>query len=252
MTRWCSFRIRTREDDRLGIPFRPKNTEAREVLKEFKDNFDDAGFSVYENSVRIAVTFNPDAQVLAWRGELLHQLALRAYQRGETRQAKRHFELSLGAFDREDALGRARVLRDYGLFLAQTEDIDAGIARVEEALRLHEHDVRNAKGLRQLRITQSYLWRIQLMKQRDQETIDHLIAFALGCEDCHVREQQIAIEAALPYAQEPQRAQLLLRRVEVFARRRKLRNLATSTARLAIDINVVLMTKALRSLFRRE
>lgn len=236
----------------MGIPFRPKNTAARQVLKEFKENFDDAGFSAYENSVRLAVTFNRDAQVLAWRAELLHQLALRAWWRGETMQAKRHFDLSLDAFGSEDVLGRARLLRDYGLFLAQTEDIDAGLARVEHALRLHEQDVSNAKGLRQQRITQSYLWRIQLMKQRDQKKIDNLIAFALNAEDCHVREQQLAIEAALPYAQDPQRQQLLLRRIEVFARRRKLRGIAKSSALLAFDIPVVLTTRALRSLFRRE
>lgn len=236
----------------MGIPFRPKDTPAREVLKEFKENFDSTELSAYENSVRIAVTFNRDAQVLAWRGELFHQLALRAWLRGETMQAKRYFGLATESFRKDEVLGLARVFRDYGLLLAQTEDIDAGLALVEKALRLHEQDMSNAKGLRQQRITQSYLWRIQLVKQPSQETIGNLVEFALSAADCHIREQRIAIDAALPYAQGSQRQQLLLRRIEISARRRELRSLASSSVRLVFDINVVLTAKLLRSLFRRE
>ena len=140
-----------------------------------------------------------------------------------------------------------------GLFIARHHDPRAGLLQIEQALALHDKDLNNAKGYRQRRITESYVWRARLLLDReDTPALNSLVEFALtDCHDCCLRDQQQAIEFVAPYATDSQRALLNTRLIEVNARRRKVMGAIVSMAKLAIDAQLTIAGKIFRTLIRK-
>ena len=140
--------------------YKHPDSELRALLKIFKQQFDDLKtLNSYEIVLRRLLFIGTTPRNQSWRAEGLHQLALLYQATGKLREAEKHYELSMATFADHEPLGLARVMRDYGLFIARHHDPRAGLLQIEQALALHDKDLNNAKGYRQRRITESYVWR---------------------------------------------------------------------------------------------
>ena len=196
-----------------------------------------------------------------WNGEAHHQLALMHEADGDEDEAEKHYVQSMSTFAEHEWLGLARVMRDYGLFVARTRDLEAGLMQIKQALSLHDEDLKTAKGKnqrlkgeRQRRITESYVWRARLLVDKnDTRALNSLIEFALTeCHDCCLRDQQQTILFVAPYADDGQRPLLDARLVEIKFRRRKLSGVVLSMAKLVIDVELMVAKKFVRILIRKE
>lgn len=237
------------------LAFKSRSSQLRQLLKVFKDYYDDpATLRSHEPTLRRLTYMSTSPQDLTWRGEALHRLALLRETEGNFDDANRLYTSSLDAFQDHERLGLARAMRDYGLFVARYHDPKAGLAYVEQALALHGDDLRNAKGVRQRRITESYTWRVRLLiDAKDKKAKRALVEFALTeCQDCCLRDQQQAVEFVLPYTKGLQRQLLDARLIEINARRRKPYGIAVSLARFVIDIQLMAAGRLLRTVLRKE
>ena len=238
------------------ITYKSRSSELRPLLKTFKRHFDNLPhLKRYEPALRRLVFLHTPEHILEWRGEGLHRLALMYEAEGRYDKADQHYQMSLEAFKDNDLQGRARTLRDYGLMLAQTSSPALGIEKIEEALDLHALDTMNAKGRRQHLITQSYLWRALLLRDRnDTEALDSLVKFALQrSQDCGLRDQECAITFAIDYAPPGIVRQLLVARlIEINVRRRKPVRMLRSTAQLALEAEATIIRALVMRPFRKE
>lgn len=219
------------------IPYKPKGSPLWETLKELKNGFDDRSLDYLESTLLRGARLAQVPMFISLRGEVIHQVALRCARRGEITKARSLFEESLATFKDSEVLGRARVLRDFGLFLCENGEPQAGLAAIREALSLHDRDFRNDKSQRQRRITLSYLWRGQILTGDDDgNTLDLLTQYALeGCLDCSYRDQYFVVKFAYEHAPLAQRTALNARLMDIHADRGKpLLTLVTIT-RLVID-----------------
>lgn len=237
------------------IAYKHRGSELRALLKIFKQQFDDLKtLSRYEAALRRLLFFGSSPLDQSWRGEGFHQLALLYEAIGNLGEAEKYYVLSMEAFADHELLGLARVMRDYGLFIARHTDPKAGLLQIEQALALHEKDLNNAKGYRQRRITESYTWRARLLIDcEDSRALNSLIEFALtDCHDCCLRDQQQAIEFVAPYTTGMQRQLLDTRLIEVNARRRNITGAILSMAKLAIDTQFIIVSTVVRRIIRKE
>lgn len=237
------------------IAYKHHGSELRALLKVFKQQFDDLRtLRRYESLVRRLLFFGSSPMDQSWRGEGFHQLALLYEADGELDEANRYYVHSMSAFADHEQLGLARVMRDYGLFMARYVDPKAGLPQIEQALALHDKDLNNAKGHRQRRITESYVWRARLLVNcEDIRALNSLIEFALtDSQDCCLRDQQQVIEFVAPYVSGVQRQLLDTRLIEVNARRRKPLSAVMSMAKLVIDTQFIVAGKIVRTIIRKE
>jgi hypothetical protein len=240
----------------LGVlAFKSRGSALRHTLKVFKENFDNpAVLKQHEPLVKLAIHMSANPLDLAWRGESYHQLALLHDTNGENITAKHYYIRSLETFSEHEVLGLCRAMRDYALFLSRTEDAGLGLKYAEQALALHDDDLRNTKGLRQRRITESYVWRARLLvNSEDSKALRALIEFGLDeCRDCSLRDQQHVITFVVPYTTGLQRQLLDARLVEINARRRNVSGALKSMAKLVIDAELMIAGRIIRFIFRKE
>lgn len=237
------------------VPFKSRGSELRQILKLFKEQFDNIEeLSTYEFPLMRAVYLSRNPADIIWRGETLHQLALLRENRGDLPAAKKYYLRSLESFSDHEVLGLTRAMRDYALFLARHEDSELGMQYITQALDLHDDDLGNRKGLRQRRITESYLWRIQLLAGEDVTTARRrLIQFALEeSRDCSLRDQHYVIAFAMAYAKGKKRQQLRARQLEISAMRRKKLDTLISLTYLAVDTQLLIANRLVRILIRKE
>lgn len=244
------------------IPFKLRNTPARETLKKFKDGFDDTSLITEEPSVYRAASLSAEPMIIVWRGELFHQLALRHERRGQTKTAIGHYEESLRSFRSDEYLGPARAKRDYALLLSRYGDVQAGLAMAYEAYALHDADIEKAKvdrdalakGRRQQRITQGYVWRAEYYAGVNPEhALDQLVELALyDSHDFCLRDQQILVDFAIAHTAGPTHRALHARQLKIRSDQKKLFGMLVSIANLVIDTELIVVERMLRKLIRRE
>lgn len=238
------------------MQFKPRNSDARQLLKQLKDAFDNPSFDMPEKLIEWSVLHGPVRAMRAYAGEFLHRLALRSEQRGETQSAKRRYRLSLDHL-RGNPMGRARTLRDYGIFVVLHGDTpESGVTMIEEALQEHDKDVDNEKGRRQRLITRSKLWRAQIIL--DDEGTDaakqQLIELALNplfdtfCD----RDQMVIIGFLVTRTKGEVRRDLLRREAAIHFKRRQRIDMLKSCVRLVVDIELSAIDTIARLIFRRE
>lgn len=196
---------------------------------------------------------------ILFQGEIYHQLALRAERRGEVTKARWRYERSLRSFKEEEYLGRARVMRDYGLFLCKNDEPHKGFEYIETALKLHDHDVQNQKSERQRRITLGYLWRAQITVHTAEagHALEQLITFALeGSSDCSLRDQYFIVSFAREHAPLALHPSLDARLLDIHTERGKLLRTVTSIATWVIDTELVIAQRIagriIRTILRKE
>lgn len=253
----CTFRIRTYyEEAHLAIiAFKSRSSDLRAMLKVFKLQFDDlTTLRRYEPSLRRLLFLNGNPQDQTWRAEALHQLALMHEANGNIDEANKYYQLSMTSFGNHEALGLARVMRDYGLYIARYHDPEAGLMQIKQALMLHDDDFKNKKGYRQRRITESYEWRARLLlDSEDRRALNSLIEFALTeSHDCSLRDQQQVIEFLFPYVKGVDKQLLDTRLIAINARRRNVVGAMKSMAKLVIDTELMIIGKVIRTVIRKE
>lgn len=243
------------------VAFKSRSSDLRTLLKVFKQQFDDLSkLRRYEPAVK-RLLFMGSPQDIPWTGEALHRLALMYEASDDVEEAAKHYVQSLDTFADHEWLARARAMRDYGLFMARTSDLEFGMMQIKQALALHDEDLKFAKGHkqqlkgeRQRRITESYVLRVRLLvNKKDRRAREWLIDFALAdCRDCCLRDQQQVIEFLLTYVTSgAHRAQLEARLVEINYRRRKTSAAVKSMAKLVIGINLTIARRAVRTTIRK-
>lgn len=246
------------------VAYKNRNADLRKLLKIFKSQFDDPyTLRRYEPALRRLLFLSSGPENQSWHGDGLHQLAL-LYERNDDIVAAFKYYALLEEYDNTvnyEPLRSARWRRDHGLLIARRRDLEDGMLEVKRALALHEDDLRKAKtkrqrqkGLRQQRITESYVWRARLLvDRRDKEALDSLIEFALvNSHDCSLRDQQQTIEFVLPYAKGSRRQLIDARLIEIYARRRKPSGVVLSMAKFVIDAELMVAGKIVRTIFRKE
>lgn len=235
-----------------GIPYKPKGSQAAKVLKDLKNQYDNPKLDTVEAALFRGALLSTQPMFVGLRGEILHQLALRAARRGEHAKAHSRFEASIKAFPESEVLGLARVLRDFGLFLCESGQHDLGYECIQKALACHDRDVKNAKGQRQRRITQSYAWRAEiLVGVHKKQAIAQLVEFALnGCLDCSNRDQYYAVSFALKYAPRSRRPALGERLMDIHANRGKIVPTIVSIAKWVIDIELDIAGRITRHILK--
>lgn len=220
------------------------------VLKVVKNQYDNpALLRQYETVIRRLLFLERGRVDITWHGEALHRLALLREGEGDIDEAESLLIESMSEIAEHEYLTLALAMRDYGLLIATHRDPKAGLFFTEQALALHDHDIKNRKGLRQRRITESYIWRVRLLvDDTDTQARESLIKYALsGCRGCCTRDQHEAIDAALPYADGLRKQLLDARLIEIYARRRKPVSAATSAAKLVINAELSLVKRVIRT-----
>lgn len=237
------------------VAYKNRGSELRSLLKLFKQRFDDVSLlRRYEPTLRRILFLSSNPQDQSWRAEAFHQLALLYQAEGRVDLAQQNYVRSLEAFRDYEHLGLARAMRDYGMFMAMHHEPRAGLSQIEQALELHDLDLRNRKGERQRRITESYVWRARMLVDvQDEEARDSLIDFALtDSRDCCLRDQLQAIEFLLPYVDGVQRQLLDGRIIEIHAKRRNLGATVMSMVKFVIDAELYIASKVVLRLLGKE
>lgn len=228
----------------------------RDLLKQLKDGFDDPSLDPAEDIVVFNVRRNLSGMFRTYGGELVHQIALRKERRGEIDKAQ-----SLYVFAHEllegNALAHARLMRDWGTMLIKHVDQVEGYRMVEKALSMHAHDLPRAsikgraKKKRQRLITESYLWRSQVLIRHElaDEALGSLIElvkqrdFQSFCE----RDRKVIIDFLVPRTVEAERLDMLTRQAEIHVSRRNVTGFARTCATFAFDVQL----SVVRSMARR-
>jgi hypothetical protein len=224
---------------------KPRGNEVHELLKLLKVRFDDRNLAFYEPTLYRQAMLSDEPMFASWRGEILHQLALRAERRGDVARAMSLYGYSSEAFRDSASLGRARQTRDFGMMMCREGEPEKGWRLIQEALELHEGDRHNAKGERQRRITQGYELRAQVMAgQKVEQALDQLTELALaGSLDFCLRDQFFVVEFVRRYTSGDARRAMDMRRVDIMASRGQLAGTVTSIVRMMIDTEVTFAGK---------
>lgn len=237
------------------IPFKPKNSDVRYLLKILKDEFDNPRLRHIELILWRAAELHRNASpaVMAFLGEIYHQLGLRAEQRGDYRQALLFYDRSIQVFKtRQEALGHARSLREKAMCIARTEDDARGLELCKEALALHNEDLDNDKGQRQRIITQTYLWRIEALSDK-QRNLDQLTEVALSQKlGLSPRDEWRLCEFLIPRVDAETRLLLKARLALIDAKRSKKLETTYLLATMMIEIPIVVASRIIRLIRKKE
>jgi len=237
------------------IPFKPRSSDVRYLLKVLKQEFDNPHTRDIELILWRAAEFHRGASpaVKAFLGEIYHQLGLRAEQRGDYRQALSFYDRSIQVFrTRKEVLGHARSLREKAMCIARTEDEIEGLELCKEALDLHDVDLNNTKGQRQRLITQTYIWRIEALADRQRDLAD-LIEVALSPDlKLSMRDQWKLCEFLIPRVNAETRLLLKARLALIDAKRSKKLETTYRLATMMIDIPIVVAGRVIRLISRKE
>lgn len=239
----------------MSIPFKPRGSKARDELKQLKEGFDNSEIDSREPIIEWAARSGASKPFQAYGGEFLHQLALRSERRGEIERANRLYMASEHQLE-GNALGLARTLRDHGLFIVEAQqDRHRGIAMIEQALQLHDSDIDNEKGRRQRLITQTKLWRAQMLVGGKQATAakQQLIELALGPDfTFHPRDRKVIIDFLIPRTKGNVRRSLLNQKAMIHSERRQPLRAAETYLKLLVDVELSIANSIIRQIFRRE
>mgnify|MGYP000863153023 CR=1 FL=1 len=233
---------------------KPPGGIIQETLKLLKRGFDDRRLDEYEPNLYRGAMLSSHPTVVAWRGEILHQLALRAERRGETKRALELYALSAQAFEAPEYLAQARESRDHGVYLCYRGDPDAGLEELLQAVGLHAKDRPNAKGRRQKRVTEGYVLRARVLAGDDRASaLEELTELALfDCRDFCLRDQQMLVAFAAAHTRGAARRALHVRQLEIDFRRRNLVGTGKSIARVVIDKELQLAGHVAGRTIRKE
>lgn len=235
--------------------FKSRDSVLRRQIKVFKRHADDLEYlKGHESALLRTIYLSSDPSDISWRAEGHHVLAVFYHKTGEIDKAKKHFIESISLFGDHEILGLCRAKRDHAVLLAEHESVALGLYEAEQALLLHDDDLKNRKGLRQKRITMAYLWYLKLMSSTDDdEARQKLIEFALhNCHDCAPHVQQQLLGFALDYASGVYRQQIHLRLGILYASRKKPIDVAKSAIWFGIDAQVMIASRIIRTILRRE
>lgn len=239
----------------MSIPFKPRSSPVRTTLKQFKDAFDDPSLDGHELLTEFNVRRALTEPLKAYQGEFLHQLALRKERRGEFAHAERLYRLSFQALT-GNPLGQARTARDYGTMLVAHVDPVRGFELIQTARKLHALDVDNQKSRRQRLITESYLWRAQVLAGSPAEARNarrQLIALVDGPDfDFCLRDQKVIVDFLVPRTRGDIHRSLLARQIAMHLERRHRLHLVGTSARLLIDIELSILGSIARRFLRKE
>ena len=235
-------------------PLKPKAPEVRQALKELKDDYDSHRINLLEPTLLRKASLSREPRFVMWKAETFHQLALQAERRDEIAKARSLYEASLRAFRESEYLGRARTMRDYAMLLCYHISTEEGLEYALQALALHEHDLKNTKGLRQQRVTRGYVLRAKVLARVDaEEAMTELVELALyGCHDFCLRDQHILINFVRPHVSDTTKLELDKRVLDIYANRGKPLPAAVSIVRLVVDVELIVATRILRKIFRKE
>lgn len=225
-----------------------------QVMKLFKERFDDRGLGFYVPTLYRQVSLSDDPRYTCRRGEILHQLALYAWRRNDFAFAQKLFDLSGKSFQDFEYLGRARADRDTGMMLVKSGEQHDGLWLIHEALELHESDRQNEKGRRQRRITEGYLLRARIVAgERVDESVDRLIEMALeDCQDFCLRDQYFVVDFARHCVHGSTRRALDVRMLDITAERGKVADTIRSIADVVIDTELIVVGKVIGKIFGKE
>lgn len=256
---YCSFQNRQKEPQVSQLPD-PREDAAREALKVLKDGFDDPSLDSEEALIELDVRRSLTKSIRNNAGEIIHQLALRKERREEIAKADELYRYGFGLLEGK-ALAQARLQRDWGTMTLKYLDQGRGYEMVLDALKLHSLDVTHItkkgreKGRRQQLITQTYVWRSQVIIGDESSTaMDHLVSLVKRHEfDAFcVRDQKVIIDFLVPRTTESIRLEMLARQAEILAKRRKLLGLARTCTLFVIDAELSIVKSIWHKLLRKE
>lgn len=242
-------------------PLKPSGGLIPEILKLLKAGFDDPKLDEYEPGLYRVAMLSDHPQVVMWRGEIFHQLALRAERRGDLKRAFRLYRLAIDNLKGSKILGEARCLRDLGIRTTLLGELDDGVDLVRRAYELHNQDVQNAKSLdeeikgeRQLLVGHGYLLRARIVADEDRRSaLDELIDLTIvESRIFSLRDQTILVNFTAPYSHGAEKRELHRRQLELNARRLKPLGTVTSIAHVAIDTQLHVTGRVLGSIIRKE
>lgn len=235
---------------------KPQDGLIPEILKLLKEGFDDPKLDIYEPGLYRAAMLSPIPEVVMWRGEILHQLALRAERRGDYDRAFMLYRRAIAGLHDTTVLGEARCLRDLGIRKALVGQPDDGMELVRTACELHALDVHNAvnpdqeaKGERQLLIAHGYLLRARVVGDEDRRSaIEELIDLAVVESPAFsLRDQKILVDFTVSHSSGAAKRELHKRQVELNVRRLKPVGTATSIAHVVIDTQLHMTGKVINT-----
>lgn len=246
----------------MSVPtLKPTDGLIPEILKLLKAGFDDPKLNEYEPGLYRAALLSTRPEVVVWRGEILHQLALRAERRGDIKRAMRLYQLAIDTLRDSTLLGEARCLRDLGIRTALIGNPSDGVELVRDAYQLHESDLQEAatnaqeiKAERQLRIGHGYLLRARIVAEDDRRSaLEELIDLAITeSRSFNLRDQQILVNFTIGHARGGAKRELRRRQLELNVKRHKPIGTVTSLARVTVDTHLHITGHMLGSIVRKE
>jgi hypothetical protein len=230
---------------------KPENYLVQSALKVLKTQRSDAHEFV-PNLLR-AAAFPNNTATAAWSGDIYHRLGEWMARQGQLERPIDYFEMSLSKYHPSEALGPARVYRDYGMLRVSLGQHDEGFALFDSACWYHERDRKNDKGQRQRRVTDAYVLEARVLSDDRSSTLDELIELALfDCRDFCLRDQLGAVDCALLFARGADKRALHVRQLQINAQRRHALGTATSMAQVVIDKELQVAGHVIGSLLRKE
>lgn len=230
---------------------KPENYLVQSALKVLKVRRSDA--RDYVPNLLRAAAFPNNTATAAWSGDIYHRVGEWMARQGERERPIDYFETSLGKYHPSEALGPARVYRDYGMLRISLGQHDEGFELFDNACWYHERDRKNGKGERQRRVTSAYLLEARVLSDDRSTALDELIDLALfGCKDFCLRDQLGAVDCALLFARGADKRALHVRSLQINARRRNALGTATSMAHVVIDTELQVAGHVIGSLLRKE
>lgn len=230
---------------------KPENELVQGALKILKAHRADA--REYVPNLLRAAAFPNNTATAAWSGDIYHRLGEWMAHQGELKRPIDHFETSLTKYHPAEALGPARVCRDYAMVRISLGEHDAGFDLFEQSRIYHDRDRRNDKGDRQRRVTEAYVLEARVLSDDRSSALDELIHVALfECGDFCARDQLGAVDCALLFARGADKRALHVRKLQINAQRRHAVGTVTSMAQVVIDKELEVAGQAIGSLLRKE
>jgi hypothetical protein len=156
---------------------KPEDYLVQSALKVLKTYRSDARDYV-PNLLRAAALPNNSATA-AWSGDIYHRVGEWMARHGELERPIEYFETSLGKYHPSEALGPARVYRDFGMLRISLGQHDEAFDLLASADWYHQRDRKNDKGERQRRVTRAYVLEARVLSDDRSSALDELIDTAL-------------------------------------------------------------------------
>lgn len=230
---------------------KPQDDLVQSALKVLKTYRPDA--REYVPNLLRAAAFPNNPATAAWSGDIYHRIGEWMARQGDLERPIDHFETSLQRYHPSEALGPARVYRDYGMLRISLGQHDEGFDLFDNACWYHERDRKNDKGERQRRVTDTYVLEARVLSDDRSSALDELIQLALfDCGDFCLRDQLGAVDCALLFARGADKRALRVRQLQINAQRRHVLGTATSMAQVVIDKELQVAGHVIGSLLRKE